>query len=75
MLADIARQEPRIGIVAAADAIADDHGNIAALVEIRDIVGGRRAGKRDERGEDAGRFPQDACSTHSFPNGTGCNEE
>ena len=44
MLADVLAQKPRIGIVAAADAGADDEADLLAGVEIGDRIGtGRRA--------------------------------
>ena len=38
--ADVARDQPRIDVVAAAGAVADDQGDLLALVEIGDAVGG-----------------------------------
>ena len=39
VLAEIAAEQPRIGVVAAADAVADDQRDVAALVEIFDAGG------------------------------------
>ena len=44
MLAQIARQEPPIGVIAAADAVADDDRDAAALVEVLDAGGVRGKG-------------------------------
>ena len=49
VLADIAAEQPRIGVIAAADAVADDQRDVAALVEIFDAGGAGQAGDNDER--------------------------
>ena len=54
MLADVARQQPRIGVVAAADAVADDELDVAAFVEILDAGGAGGRGEREQRGEGDG---------------------
>src|SRR5689334_17033258 len=52
MLADKTRQQPRIGIIAAADAVADDKRDASSLVKIGDAIGLRSRGRRRKRRHD-----------------------
>jgi hypothetical protein len=64
--AHIPGQKPRIDVIAAAGAEADDHGNVAAFVEFLDALRARRARQRD-CGHDKGQPLGDGLHSHRRP--------